>query len=117
MASKNRSRSKAPEMSSEIRAIPHQVEMSNSRITGVVKTWREDKQYGFIALSDREPDLFFHVSQTNGRCPVVGDVVEFAIGKGDDGRRCAKSVRCISQDRAVADYTIDLISLALNSGP
>jgi cold shock CspA family protein len=71
--------------------------MSN-RTTGTVKNWNADRKFGFIRLTGKESDLFFHASAIIGtdRCPAPGDLVEFVASKSADGRPRAERVKIIS---------------------
>ncbi|MHC4657965.1 MAG: cold-shock protein [Planctomycetota bacterium] len=63
--------------------------------TGRVKWFSDRKGYGFIVPDDGEDDLFFHHSEirTEGRASLDEDQkVEYEIGKGEKGRRCAIKV-------------------------
>ncbi|MDX1615824.1 MAG: cold-shock protein [Candidatus Promineifilaceae bacterium] len=61
--------------------------MSDQRETGVVKWFREDKGYGFIAR-DNGGDVFVHYSAIVGsgyRNLAEGQRVEFRVGEGRKG--------------------------------
>lgn len=62
---------------------------------GTLKTWKDDKGFGFIKPSSGGPDVFAHVSAfTNKRRrPVANDRVEFESQPGTDGRPKATRVR------------------------
>lgn len=50
--------------------------------TGTVKRFFDHKGFGFIAPAAGGPDLFFHVSNVNGRVD-AGDSVTFNVGEND----------------------------------
>lgn len=60
----------------------------DKRLTGVIKSWDDDKGFGFIELEGRRKDIFFHISafETPRRRPSVGDEVIYVLeedtGKG-----------------------------------
>ena len=62
---------------------------------GVVKRWNGQKGFGFIASDDHGDDVFVHQSalQMEGyRCLNDGEVVEFEVQTGEDGRVKASNV-------------------------
>jgi uncharacterized membrane protein YsdA (DUF1294 family)/cold shock CspA family protein len=64
------------------------------RSTGRIRTWKDDKGFGFIVPDDGGEELFAHVSECNAerRRPSPGDRVSFAVGTDRKGRRCARQV-------------------------
>lgn len=59
--------------------------------TGTVKFFNTGKGFGFITQEDGK-DLFFHVSEIQGREPQEGDKVEYEVGEGRKGP-CALKVK------------------------
>ena len=59
--------------------------------SGTVKFFNAEKGFGFITPKSGS-DLFFHVSEIQGRQPQDGDKVEFEIGQGKKGP-CAVKVK------------------------
>ncbi len=62
--------------------------------TGIIKTLRQDKGFGFIASEGR--DYFFHVSKLrdlNFESLAYGQKVEFEATKLPDGRTACSVVR------------------------
>ncbi|WP_299735653.1 cold shock domain-containing protein [uncultured Endozoicomonas sp.] len=61
---------------------------------GNISQWNDDKGFGFITIPDKNGRLFFHISsvKTTTRRPVVGDAVDFVIGKDKSGKLRATSV-------------------------
>jgi tetratricopeptide (TPR) repeat protein/cold shock CspA family protein len=57
-----------------------------NRAVGRVKSFFAEKGFGFIEAGGGQPDLFFHMSEVEGR-PVVqpGDQMEYSIGEGTRG--------------------------------
>ena len=58
------------------------------RIKGVLKTWKEDRGFGFIKPDDGGKDIFIHISALKGvsRRPVTGDVIYYQIAKDNRGK-------------------------------
>lgn len=48
-------------------------------LKGQLKTWNDEKGYGFIKQDNGSPDLFVHISAFQGMCrrPQAGDIVRF----------------------------------------
>lgn len=55
---------------------------------GVLKTWNDEKGFGFIAPEDGSPDVFLHISALNNIAlrPVAGAAVAYSIQKDEQGR-------------------------------
>lgn len=53
--------------------------------TGLVSNFEPAKGYGFINMSDRSEDIFFHVSEYDGSDLEEGDHLEFDIKQGNEG--------------------------------
>jgi CspA family cold shock protein len=68
------------------------------RERGEVKMFNEERGFGFIAPDSGEADIFFHVRgfirQT--RLPCKGDVLEYEVAPGRDGRMAARALESIS---------------------
>jgi len=62
--------------------------------TGTVKFFNASRGFGFITPDDGK-DLFFHISELQGKEPQDGDKVEFDVGEGKKGP-CAVNVKVTS---------------------
>jgi uncharacterized membrane protein YsdA (DUF1294 family)/cold shock CspA family protein len=55
---------------------------------GKLKTWNDDKGFGFIAPFDGSAQVFIHIKalRHRDRRPVIGDVISFTVEKDAQGR-------------------------------
>jgi uncharacterized membrane protein YsdA (DUF1294 family)/cold shock CspA family protein len=54
---------------------------------GQLKSWKDDRGFGFIQPADNSPEIFLHISEIKDstRRPVVGDTIYYAIAQ-DQGK-------------------------------
>lgn len=64
------------------------------RSSGILRSWNEERGFGFIAPTQGGPELFVHISAfpRDGTQPVVGETLSFERGRGPDGRPQAVQV-------------------------
>ncbi|MFT7776117.1 excalibur calcium-binding domain-containing protein [Roseateles sp.] len=64
------------------------------RSTGILRSWNDERGFGFIAPTQGGAELFVHVSAPprDGSRPVVGETLSFELGRGRDGRVQAVNV-------------------------
>jgi cold shock CspA family protein len=69
------------------------------RYQGRVKTWKDDKAFGFIAPNGGGPDVFMHISSLRGRStkPSVGRLVTYGLSSDDRGRPRAIDVQLLDE--------------------
>lgn len=62
--------------------------MTKRMVKGVLKTWKEDRGFGFIKPYDGGKDIFMHISAVKGasRRPITGDVIHYQIAKDSRGK-------------------------------
>ena len=57
-------------------------------LTGTLRTWNDDRGFGFIAPTNGDRELFVHVSAfpRDGSRPTVGESLTYELGSGKDGK-------------------------------
>ncbi len=63
-------------------------------LTGTLRSWNDDRGYGFIAPTHGGAELFVHVRDfpADGTRPTVGERLTYELGRGKDGRPQAVKV-------------------------
>jgi cold shock CspA family protein len=69
--------------------------MTKTVLKGVLKTWKDDRGFGFIQPDQDAKDLFVHISAFKGmaRRPLVGDKVFYEIAHEAGGKLKAINAR------------------------
>ncbi len=64
------------------------------RLSGILKSWNDERGYGFIAPKRGEAEIFVHVSALprDGTRPTVGESLTYELGRGRDGKPQAINV-------------------------
>ncbi len=62
--------------------------MTRKTVTGVLKTWKEDRGFGFIKPNDGGKDIFIHISALDGESPRprTGDVIHYQVSRDSRGK-------------------------------
>lgn len=71
------------------------------RFAGILKTWNDERGFGFIEPMQGGPQLFVHIKSFpsgNGR-PSIGQVLTFEVETGSDGKKKACSVQYPVRER------------------
>ena len=58
------------------------------QFTGILRTWNNDRGFGFIAPTHGGPELFVHISAfpSDGSRPVEGESVTYELGRGRNAK-------------------------------
>jgi cold shock CspA family protein len=72
------------------------------QLTGILRSWNDERGFGFISPTQGGPELFVHVSAfpRDGSRPVEGESLTYELGRGGNGR--PQAVRVVRQ--AVGTY-------------
>jgi len=64
------------------------------RSTGILRSWNDERGFGFIAPTQGGSEIFVHISAfaRDGSRPVVGETLTFELGRGKDGKPQAVKV-------------------------
>jgi cold shock protein len=63
--------------------------MTKPLLRGVLKTWKEDRGFGFITPDNGGRDVFIHISaigEEAGRRPEPGDIIQYQIVRDKHGK-------------------------------
>jgi cold shock CspA family protein len=87
--------------------------MTKRMVKGVLKTWKEDRGFGFVKPDDGGKDIFIHISSLKGvsRRPLTGDVIYYQIAKDNRGKYKAINAQ-IEGVSLVEDKTGDLLKIS-----
>ena len=85
-------------------------------VKGVLKTWKEDRGFGFIKPDDGGKDIFIHISALKGvsRRPITGDVIHYQVAKDNRGKYKAINAQ-IEGVKVMEDRTGDLLKTSSNN--
>ncbi|OAI09476.1 DNA-binding protein [Methylomonas methanica] len=89
-------------------------------LKGVLKTWKDDRGFGFIQPDNGDKDIFVHISSLKGmaRRPVRGDVMFYEVARDTGGKLKAVNARIegVAYEQKFAKPKIWLWLLALVLG-
>jgi len=90
--------------------------MTKKMVKGVLKTWKEDRGFGFIKPDDGGKDIFIHISALKGvsRRPITGDVIHYQVAKDNRGKYKAINAQ-IEGVKVMDDRTGDLLKTSCNN--
>jgi cold shock protein len=90
--------------------------MTKRMVKGVLKTWKEDRGFGFIKPDDGGKDIFIHISALKGmsRRPTTGDVIYYQIAKDNRGKYKAINAQIEGVD-IVEDKTGGSLKTSINN--
>ena len=64
------------------------------RFTGKLKTWTEDRGFGFITPTEGGQDIFVHISEyPRGQIPALNEMLSFEVALNPEGKKKAVNVR------------------------
>lgn len=83
--------------------------MAKTEKRGYLKTWKDDRGFGFIKPEDGSQDVFIHISALEGsaRRPVKGDTIYFDIEHDSEGKTKAVNARIEGVEHGEAKSTIN----------
>ncbi len=86
---------------------------------GILRSWQDDRGFGFIAPTDGGREVFVHFSAfpNDGSRPVVGERLNFELAPGRDGKAQAVRVTRLMVGRTTAPIQAGSASLRTASEP
>jgi uncharacterized membrane protein YsdA (DUF1294 family)/cold shock CspA family protein len=72
------------------------------RIDGVIKSWNDERGFGFIEPTQGGQEIFVHIKAFRARAgrPQIGQLVSFEVELGEQGKKRAKNVEPIRLARS-----------------
>lgn len=69
--------------------------MAETTLKGVLKTWKDDRGFGFIQPDNGDKDIFVHISALKGmaRRPIRGDILYYQVSHDAGGKFKAINAR------------------------
>ncbi|MGR9051074.1 MAG: cold shock domain-containing protein [Gammaproteobacteria bacterium] len=78
--------------------------MNGSVFKGTLKTWKDDRGFGFIKPDNDDKDIFIHISafKDAGRRPWRGDIIYYQVQPDKGGKMKAVNARIESESAIMA---------------
>ena len=75
------------------------------RLTGTLRSWNDDRGFGFIAPTQGGAEIFVHISALprDGSRPTVGETLTYELGRGKNGQ--PQAVKVVRQAVGVTPRT------------
>ena len=90
--------------------------MTRKTVQGVLKTWKEDRGFGFLKPDDGSKDIFMHISalDSSSRRPVTGDIIHYQITRDQRGK--FKAINAQIEGVVITNKTPEKTETTLNKG-
>jgi cold shock CspA family protein len=77
------------------------------RFSGTLRSWNDDRGFGFVAPTHGGAELFVHISALpgDGTRPTIGETLTYELGRGKDGRPQAVNVLRLAIGQGAAEQT------------
>lgn len=94
--------------------------MATTENKGFLKTWKDDRGFGFIKPEDGSQDVFMHISALKGmaRRPYRGDTIFYQIEEDAEGKLKAVDARIdgvdfMAEEQSVSKKWLWIVAVAL----
>ena len=95
--------------------------MAKTENKGFLKTWKDDRGFGFIKPDDDSQDVFIHISALRGmaRRPYKGDTIFYQIEEEPEGKLKAVNARIegvnliVEEQQSVSKKWLWIVAAAL----
>ncbi|UUZ67766.1 cold shock domain-containing protein [Polaromonas sp. P2-4] len=81
----------------------HHVKVSSMQFEGTLKSWNDDKGFGFISPSQGGQDIFVHISECRfGGRPALSEPLRFEVSLNPQGKKRAVNVQRVNAQQYAA---------------